>query len=325
MGLILQLVSLLFRGTALMLGLVGLTFAAAGLAGTVSDRLDAVNHFAPFWLACGLAAIVLGLISARRSERWAIVGLGLATVAACGVLMGPELWATSRFKPVAARPGDLKIVQFNVWHDNRTPRKTLRWLLDQDADVVILEEGGGASAGVVAALRDHYPFAVSCDGRRVCDSWIFSRKRMVARGGMYRDGQHFAGAWATLADPKGDFSVIAAHYVWPVPAGPQQAQVGLLTKAADRFDRQSLIVGGDFNSTPWSFTLKRQDKALGIARRTLAVPTWPAGRFSRLVNAPAPFLPIDHVYAGPQWKTVNVRRGPSLGADHYPIVVTLRR
>jgi len=325
MGLILQLFSLLFRGTALMLGLVGLAFATACLGGMVSDRLDALSHFAPLWLACGLGAVILGLIWARRAERWAIVGLGLATVAACGVLMGPELWAASQFKPVATRPGDLKIVQFNAWHDNRTPRKTLRWLLDQDADVVILEEGGGTSAWVVAALRGYYPFSVSCDGKRACDTWIFSRKRMVARGGMYRDGQRFAGVWATLADPRGDFSVIGAHYVWPVPAGPQQAQVRLLAKAADRFDRQSLIVTGDFNSTPWSFTLKRQDKALGIPRRTLAVASWPAGKFSRLLNAPVPFLPIDHVYAGPQWKTVSVERGPPLGSDHYPIVVTLRR
>jgi len=325
MGLILQLASLLFRGTALMLGLVGLVFATACLGGVVSDRLDALSHFAPLWLACGLGAVVLGMIFARRAERWAIVGLGLATVAACGVLMGPELWAASQFKPATARPGDLKIVQFNAWHDNRTPRKTLRWLLDQDADVVILEEGGGTSTWVVSALRGYYPFSVSCDGKRACDTWIFSRKRMVARGGMYRDGQRFAGVWATLADPKGDFSVIGAHYVWPVPAGPQQAQVQLLARAADRFDRRGLIVGGDFNSTPWSFTLKRQDQALGIPRRTLAMPSWPAGKFSRLVNAPAPFLPIDHVYAGPQWKTVNVRRGPSLGSDHYPIVVTLRR
>ncbi|HQR90495.1 MAG TPA: endonuclease, partial [Caulobacter sp.] len=49
------------------------------------------------------------------------------------------------------------------------------------------------------------------------------------------------------------------------------------------------------------------------------------GRFSRLANAPAPFLPIDHVYAGGAWKTVSVVRGPALGSDHRPIVVKLRR
>ena len=36
-----------------------------------------------------------------------------------------------------------------------------------------------------------------------------------------------------------------------------------------------------------------------------------------------PLLPIDHLYAGPGWATVSVRRGPPLGSDHYPLVVTL--
>jgi endonuclease/exonuclease/phosphatase (EEP) superfamily protein YafD len=325
MDLILRLFSLLLRGTALMLGLVGLAFAAACLGGAFSDRLDALTHFAPLWLAMGVGAVVLGAISARQSERWAIVGLGLATVAACAVLMGPELWTAARFKPLAPREGDLKIVQFNVWHDNRTPDRTLEWLIAQDADLLILEEGGGTSTSVIVALKKVYPFVISCAGRRACDSWIFSRKPMVAAGGMYRQGQRFAGVWATIDDPKGDFTVIGAHYVWPVPAGPQQKQVQLLAKAASRFDKSGLIVTGDFNSTPWSFTLKDQDKALDIPRRTLALPSWPAGKFSRLLNAPVPFLPIDHVYAGPSWTTVSVERGPSLGSDHRPIVVHLRR
>ena len=38
---------------------------------------------------------------------------------------------------------------------------------------------------------------------------------------------------------------------------------------------------------------------------------------------PLPVLPIDHVYAGPGWATVSVERGPSIGSDHYPLVVIL--
>jgi endonuclease/exonuclease/phosphatase (EEP) superfamily protein YafD len=45
--------------------------------------------------------------------------------------------------------------------------------------------------------------------------------------------------------------------------------------------------------------------------------SWPATR------SPIPILPIDHLYAGPAWRTVNVERGPHLGSDHYPLVATL--
>jgi len=322
MDLLLRLLSLFFRGTGLMLGVVGAGFAVACLGGVFSDRLDALTHLTPLWLAMGVGAIIMGWIFARQGERGAIVGLGGAAVLACAILMGPELLAAAGAKRQASRPDDLKIIQFNIWRDNDTPDRTLRWLLAQDADVVVIVEG---SDPVVKALKAYYPFYVSCAGKRSCSTTIFSRKRMIARNGFLSEGRELMGAWATLADPKGDFTLAGIHYVWPMPAGPQQQQGKRLVEAMARFDKSDTILTGDFNSTPWSFTLKRQDKALGLERRTRAIPSWPSGRFSRLANAPAPFLPIDHVYAGKAWKTVSVVRGPALGSDHRPIIVKLRR
>ncbi len=325
MDLLLRLLSLFFRGTGLMLGVVGAGFAVACLGGVFSDRLDAFTHLTPLWLAMGVGAIILGWIFARQGERGAIVGLGGAAVLACAILMGPELLAAAGAKRLASRPDDLKIIQFNIWHENETPELALRWLLDENADVVVIVEGGGMSGRAVKGLKAYYPFSVTCDGKKHCATMIFSRKRMLARNGFYPEGRELAGAWATLADPKGDFTVAGIHYVWPMPAGPQQQQGKRLVEAMARFDKSDTILTGDFNSTPWSFTLKRQDKALGLERRTRAIPSWPSGRFSRLANAPAPFLPIDHVYAGKAWKTVSVVRGPALGSDHRPIIVKLRR
>lgn len=324
MRLIVQLLSLLVRGTALMLGLVGAGLAIACLGGAWSDRLDAFTHAAPLWLAMGVGAVVLGGLFARGGERWVMVCLGVATLAACAVLMGPELWAAWRFKPATPVASDLKVIQFNVWHDNRTPEKSLAWVLTQDADVVIMEEAGGYALPIVAALKETYPFA-SCDKLGRCETWIFSRKKMLARGSVPADMPYLSGSWATLADAKGPFTVAGVHYTWPIPPGPQQAQSRKLVQALAPFGTKSTILTGDFNSTPWSFTLKRQDKALGLRRWTRALPSWPAGKFSRVMVAPAPFLPIDHVYAGSEWHAVKVERGPVLGSDHRPVVVTFRR
>jgi len=324
MRLIIQLLSLLVRGTALMLGLVGFGMTAACLGGAWSDRLDAFTHAAPVWAMMGVGAVVLGGIFARNGERWVMVGLGAATLLGGAVLMGPDLWAAWRFKPATPVASDLKIVQFNVWHENRTPEKSLAWILAQDADVVIIEEGAGSAWPLVKALRATYPFA-SCEKGSSCETWIFSRKKMIARGGIPMDGPYLSAAWATLADAKGPFTVTGVHYTWPVPAGPQQAQGRKLAQLIARFGAKSTILTGDFNSTPWSFTLKRQDKTLGLRRWTRALPSWPASKFSRVMAAPAPFLPIDHVYAGSEWHAVRVERGPALGSDHRPVVVTLRR
>ncbi|MDE2488701.1 MAG: endonuclease/exonuclease/phosphatase family protein, partial [Alphaproteobacteria bacterium] len=82
-------------------------------------------------------------------------------------------------------------------------------------------------------------------------------------------------------------------------------------------------VTGDFNSTPWSFSRRRWDKAFGLIRRDRALFSWPAGKTVWGVKPPFPILPIDHVYAGPDWATVSIRRGPKLGSDHYPVVAIL--
>ena len=97
-----------------------------------------------------------------------------------------------------------------------------------------------------------------------------------------------------------------------------------MTDALKRFDPATLILAGDFNSTPWSFTLRRQDKRLGLERLTRALPSWPTARRTIWgIGWPLPVLPIDHVYAGRAWRAVSVRRGPSLGSDHFPIVVQI--
>jgi endonuclease/exonuclease/phosphatase (EEP) superfamily protein YafD len=243
MRLIVQLSSLLVRGTALMLGLVGLGMAAVCLGGAFSDKLDAFTHAAPLWLAMGIGAIVLGGAFARGGERWVMVGLGAATLLACSVLMLPELWASWRFKPSTPAASDLKIVQFNIWHENRTPEKSLAWILAQEADVVILEEGGGDAWPAIKGLKTAYPFS-SCDKAAKCETWIFSRKKMIARGGMPLDRPYLSGAWATLADAKGPFTIMGVHYTWPVPPGLQQAQSRKLVKFASGFDRRSTIVTG---------------------------------------------------------------------------------
>jgi endonuclease/exonuclease/phosphatase (EEP) superfamily protein YafD len=320
MRLIAQLLSLLVRGTALMLGLLGSVLAMASLGGAVSPKLDAFTHATPLWLTMGVGAVVLGSLFAREAERWVMIGLGVVAISASGAMMLPELREAWRFKPETSATGDLKVIQFNAWHENYAPDDSLKWVLDQNADVVVVEEGGGGAWPMIKALKAAYPYT-SCHAR-ACEPWIFSKRKVISSGVTPKG---LPGAWAVLEDPAGPFTVLGVHYVWPVPAGRQQIQSTMLVKASSTFNRRNLIVTGDFNSTPWSFMLKRQDKALGLQRVTRALPSWPSGQFSRVAAAPAPFLPIDHVYAGSAWRAIRVERGPAIGSDHRPIVVTLRR
>jgi endonuclease/exonuclease/phosphatase (EEP) superfamily protein YafD len=326
MRLILHLANLFLRGTALMLCLVAAATGLACLAGAFSDKLDALTHWAAAWMACGVLGLGLAVAVSRDDERRALVGAAAVGIVALLILMSPELLSTlHRPEKPAKGAAPLKLVQFNLWAENHAPEETAAWILSQNADVVITEESGGSAWPIVRALKKAYPYAIGCRSKSGCDTRIYSRWPIVDEHGFYEDHDGLVGAWATLRHPGGDFTVVGNHFVWPIPAGHWQAQSRLLKANVARFPQDSLIITGDFNSTPWSWGLRRQDKALGLERRTRALASWPTGAFSRVTNAPFPILPIDQVYAGKAWKTVKVERGPSLGSDHRPVVVTLAR
>ena len=311
----------------LVLGLTVLAaVSAAGLGGSFSDRPDVLNHFAPPTAVAALAGTLLGLMIARGRARAAAGALGGVALFTSLALIAPELLASADRSPAATPEAErLRVLQLNVLRRNSDPEATAAIIRAVDADVVVLQEAYGAAGGIPGRLRARYPHQVGCNDPRPCGTRVLSRRAPLAAGGLQaphdRDGSVNA-AWMTLPLRSGArVTVVGTHYTWPVPAGPQQAQMRALEAFVQRFPSESLIVAGDMNSTPWSFTLRRQDRALGLERRTRALFSWP--RFAFGVPSPLPLLPIDHVYAGPAWRTVAVRRGPRTPADHYPVVVDL--
>ena len=316
-------------GGAFLLALVSAAGALAGQGGRFSDRLDALNHFAPLWLLGGLLAMGLWGLFVRREGGFYTMVLAAAAILSSGVLMAPELTAADTAEPAPPEADTIKVIQFNVWGRNGDPDGSVRWILEQEPDVVVLEEAYNAKSSVARQLRPHFSGRTTCaEPNPSCSTMIFYNREPLAEGGLVgtKEGPFLPAAWVTLPGPGGAFTVVGAHYTWPWPAGPQQAQGRRLADLAARFPKTTTIVAGDFNSTPWSFSLRRQDKALGLERRTHALPTWPASEFSRFkISAPFPILPIDHIYAGKAWRTVSVERGPRLGSDHYPVAATLAR
>jgi len=321
---ILRVFSELLRAFALLMaaGLSLLALAAQG--GRFSDRLDVLTHFTPIWLGGLIIAAALWAITGRQGRTTPVLALigGLSAL----TLMIPE-WSAASARTGGKVDGEtLKIVQFNLWGLNRDPGATARWILATDPDIIVIEEGFDRSRVVLKALKARYPHRSTCAEPSPCSTMILAKRRPVAEGGLSGvvSSAELSGAWATFADSRGPFTVVGVHYTWPWPAGPQQQQTLRLAKVIEGFPKDRLIVSGDFNSTPWSFSLRRQDRLFGLQRRTRAIASWPAGDFTRLhFEMPVPLLPIDHVYAGSDWRTVDVRRGPMLGSDHYPVVITL--
>lgn len=303
--------------------------ALAAQGGRYSDRLDILTHFTPIYLLVLVAATLVWVLTGRYGRTTPMLAL-IGTLSAL-TLMAPELTAAARRTGGKVDGETLTVLQFNSWGLNRDPQATLRWILAIDPDIIVMEEAMRDSDSVVAGLAKRYPSRTTCAESSPCSTIILAKHRPLVRGGLAGGPltDQLAGAWATFPSPQGPFTVVGVHYTWPIPAGPQQWQSRRMALVLNRFPKDRLILSGDFNSTPWSFTMRRQDRAFGLERRTRALASWPTGyevkRFegAHYHAAPFPLLPIDHLYAGKGWRTVSVRRGPKLGSDHYPVLVTL--
>jgi endonuclease/exonuclease/phosphatase (EEP) superfamily protein YafD len=315
------------------LGLLALA-GVAGLAGGVSPTLDLLNHLTPFYLLGSLGLVVRALMAGRW--RWPLLALGTVGTVCAAILFEPEMAAiasTPHAAPAAGAP-TVTILTQNVWEHNPDPAQTAAAIERTGADIVMLQEAKGAGRGVVPLLAAGYPYHADCTWMvEWCSMAILSKRPILT-------WSHHEGAWAppdwdrasyvraTIdGGPAGPFEVIDTQLMHPAPDpdGKAALQVRQFLAAIGAADLPRTILAGDLNRPAWSFALKRIDAQVAMIRRTHGLATWPCrlpiagGR----IRWPAPFLPIDQIYAGSAWKTVSIKRGPVTGSDHYGVLATL--
>lgn len=306
-------VRFVFRGLILVLGALAATGAILAHGGRFSRHLDVLTHLSLIYLAIGAVVLVCAIFTSMAHGKlpMAILG-GLAALASLGLIV-PEFTRPISPKAASGAPGQIKVIQFNVSQRDVGLEERARWIARQDPDFLVLEE---STPAMRAAVLRHLPRQMSCG--MTCYTAIFTRTapEKVDRPRRGRYGLGPAITIVHMAQRDGGYIVIGTHYTWPTKVRPHHentARMLLLTKSLPK-DR--MIIAGDFNSTPWSFARRREEARIGLERRTRALPSWPT-------NFGIPFLPIDHIYAGGDLRTVSVERGPYLGSDHYPIIAVL--
>jgi endonuclease/exonuclease/phosphatase (EEP) superfamily protein YafD len=328
-----RLWKIIATATAVELALGASVAAILGLGGAWSGWLDILNNFAPLWFAlCILAAPTAALLMETGRARSAVTGLAIVGAVVSGVLVLPEMAASiGPFGRGGDRP--LKIVTFNTWSNNQRPDDIVARVraANPDAFALIEMDWPFHHEGIKAFARD-YPFRTIPQGGCPSDMQIFSKRPFRAYGCQVtydpaRPGITEGIVWGRTTAPDGrPFTFAATHYAWPFPGDGQRMQMAALARWVKAHGDRDLILVGDFNLTPWSFALRRQDGLLRpLRRQDHAIFTWPA--MIARVQKPAPFafLPIDHIYAGAAWRAVRFARLPLAGSDHYGIEAVFGR
>jgi endonuclease/exonuclease/phosphatase (EEP) superfamily protein YafD len=312
---------------------LGLAGGVLSLVGRWSPWLDVLAQWAPLWLGLSAAGGLLALALVEPGPRGRILALAVVGLIAGGVLTGPDVYRavqdrmTASSNDGAAKGEALKLLTFNVWDDNIDKKGAIDRILASGADVIATQEHWGLGQAEFARLWAAYTFRTAKnDG---CDVVIFSRRPILASAvKVTRVGDHpTCIVWARTTDAGGrPITVASTHFAWPIPPGDQARQRALLAASLRGLDQRDLFLAGDFNTAPWSQAMRDQDARLApLRRRTHALLSWPAN--VALIGKPAPFplLAIDHIYAGPAWKTLRVERLARAGSDHYGVLGTFMR
>jgi endonuclease/exonuclease/phosphatase (EEP) superfamily protein YafD len=117
--------------------------------------------------------------------------------------------------------------------------------------------------------------------------------------------------------------VVGLHTHWPVSPALHQSRDRVLEAAAAEVRKTGTdsVLLGDLNLTPYAPAFARLLERSGLRDAFAGKrwrPTWQAG-FWPLA------LPIDHVLVPASSCVIRSEIGPSVGSDHRPVLVTLRR
>ena len=249
-----------------------------------------------------LAVVMGGLLvgASRRRTGLAVLALGLVA----GV---PVLWSSL---PAGTDGGHAyALYQKNLSFRLADPAPLIADIAEHAPDFVTLQEVTDRTRAVMAGLVGAFPSQHLCPFAAVGGVAVLSRWPMIAGTARCTEGDGFAAM--QVQTPDGPVWIASIHLHWPFPYR-QAEQVARLMPVLDALEAP-IVIGGDFNMVPWSYTLGRFARVTGSERAGSVTYSLPmAGGWVT--------LPIDHVLVPQDLGATAARRRPLLGSDHYGVL-----
>ena len=147
-----------------------------GLA-PILPAADGINHFRPWLLGLSGLLVLLAFWSNRRAAK--IASLGLAAIQALLFAL-PLMWRAevARIGPASVpAKRHITLINFNMAWAQRPVDDVATFLLEQDADIVLLQEVTTAHASSLhPRLEARYPHYHACGLFQGCTQAIFSKR-----------------------------------------------------------------------------------------------------------------------------------------------------
>ncbi len=286
-----------------------------GVFGKWHFLLDLGSHFrvqATLVLVVS-SPVLYGLKRRRSAVVCCVVGLGLVA----------SLWPFLKPK-VSQTFGEYRLLTMNVLTSNPRHDLAIDYIIESDADFVILQEVNSQWIEALdAALGESWPYR-KC--RQRSDNFgiaIYSKiPWTTCRVTEYSNHLPTPSITARFRLPNGtDLRICATHLLPPMNHRQWAARNSSLASLAQDIqgtDGERTMVVGDLNCSPWSYWFQRFLRESKL--RNSAV-----GNGLNITWMPIPIamagLPIDHVLIGSGITVLRRSVGPYVGSDHRPVVV----
>jgi endonuclease/exonuclease/phosphatase (EEP) superfamily protein YafD len=314
----------------LVLGALGVaTLSILALFGFAVPELDLLNHAQIFLLPGTLIGLAIMAIALRGRWRSFAMIYALVGVAASANVMVPEFVGSMQQRPAAPDTGTVTMMTHNLFGMNYQMEKVEAAILAEQPDIIVFQEYFGEQATELhPLLLAEYPFFVRCRGGKRANLGLYSRLpfEQVQDGACPNNAYgttRTAHILATFQSPNGKpFSVVTTHMDWPIPVQRQRDQLSALSALVDSIEGP-VILAGDFNSTPWSYSLRDFVARTGLVRQTMNLLTYPMSwYYLRAWRETIPFLPLDHVMTRGGIVVRELHAGRPTASDHLPVVFT---
>jgi endonuclease/exonuclease/phosphatase (EEP) superfamily protein YafD len=283
---------------------------AATLLGRLDWRADLITHFREPALAVTLLAIA-GLV---RKHRWVALVFGCLAIVQAVPLF--RYAGSNPVPPDASSPGRFRVLIANVLADNNRYEELDRLIRRERPDVVGLEELTPEWVAGLATIRSEYPHRVEFPiGARGMALWFRERPEVIDPPARPLPGASpFLHARFLFAGRSRHLWLV--HPLMPLsrkdlPELPALAAIIGRTQG-------SRIVIGDMNTTEGSPLFSDFVRATGLRDSRLGFgrqPSWPTDLPYRIT--------LEHAFVSDDLAVVARRLGPSIGSDHFPLILDL--
>lgn len=219
----------------------------------------------------------------------------------------------------------LKIMVSNVLTTNNKTQKLVDLVHKEQPDILITLETDKKWQQALSVIEPDYPYSVKVPLENLYGMHLYSKLELIDPEVKYLMIDDIPSIHTQLR-LKND-CVIWLYCLHPMPPSPTEADKSttrdaelLMVGRHIKKNNQKAILAGDLNDVAWSKTTRRFQRISGLLDPRI-------GRhFINTFHVRYPFLrwALDHIFHSPCFTLVDMKRLPSIGSDHFPVLTTLQ-